>query len=154
MICSPSGDGKWNSNENAVVDMRSAPKAKTRYVLDASAMLAVLQLEPGGDVVADAIENAVMSAVNLSEVIAALSRKGMPVSDASRALRIFQLQIEPFDEHAGYAAAALLRPTSPYGLSLGDRACLALGQRLNFPIMTGDKAWAKLDLGIELKMIR
>lgn len=134
--------------------MRAPPKAKIRYVLDASAMLAVLQLEPGGDVVADAIENAVMSAVNVSEVVAALSRKGMPISEAIRALRIFQLQIEPFDEDAGYAAAALLRPTSPYGLSFGDRACLALGQRLNFPVMTADKAWAKLDLGIELKLVR
>jgi ribonuclease VapC len=134
--------------------MRAPLKARIRYVLDSSAMLAVLQLEPGGDVVADAIENAVMSAVNVSEVVGALSRKGMPVSEAVRAMRIFQLQIEPFDEFAGYAAAALLKPTSPYGLSLGDRACLALGQRLSFPIMTGDKVWAKLDLGIELKMIR
>ncbi len=117
-------------------------------------MLAVLQLEPGGDIVADAIENAVMSAVNLSEVIAALSRKGMAVSEAVRVMRIFQLRVEPFDETAAYATAALLNPTRPYGLSLGDRACLVLGQRLNFPIMTADKAWANLDLGIELKMIR
>ena len=134
--------------------MRATAKAKIRYVLDSSALLAVLQLEPGGDIVADAIENAVMSAVNLSEVIAALSRKGMPVSEAIRALRIFQLKIEPFDEAAGYAAAALLRPTSPYSLSFGDRACIVLGQRLHYPIMTADRAWARLDLGIELKMIR
>lgn len=129
-------------------------RTKTRYVLDSSAMLAVLQVEPGGDIVADAIENAVMSAVNLSEVIASLSKKGMPVSEAIRALRIFQLQIEPFDEQMAFTAASLRLPTSRFGLSLGDRACLAVGQRLNFPIMTADQAWSDLDLGLELIMIR
>ncbi len=133
---------------------RAPSPTRIRYVLDSSAMLAVLQLEPGGDLVADAIEQAVMSAVNVSEVVASLSHKGMALSEAIRAVGIFQLQVEPFDLDAAYAAASLRQATSRLGLSLGDRACLALGRRLNFPVMTADMIWGKLDLGIELVMIR
>lgn len=134
--------------------MKAPSLAATRYVLDSSALLAVLFVEPGGDIVADAITHAIISAVNTAEVVTKLVDKGLQLSDASRAVGIFQIQTEPFDTQQALAAAALRAPTSKHGLSLGDRACLALASKLSAPVLTADKAWGKLDLGIEIKVIR
>ncbi len=134
--------------------MKSPSVVATRYVLDSSALLAVLLLEPGGDIVADAIGNAIISAVNAAEVVTKLVDKGLQLSDAGRAVGIFQIQTEPFDNQQALSAAALRAPTSKYGLSLGDRACLALARKLSAPVLTADKVWGKLDLGIEIKVIR
>lgn len=126
----------------------------TRYVLDSSALLAVLFLEEGGDLVADVLGHAVISAVNMAETITKLVDRGMTLSKAAHAVRIFQMQVEPFDEHLAVSAAALRAPTAKIGLSLGDRACVAVAQKLNMPIMTADTIWAKLDIGVEVKLIR
>lgn len=134
--------------------MRAPAPAVTRYVLDSSALLAVLLVEPGGDVVADAITHAIISAVNSAEVISKLVDKGLPLSDAARAVGIFQLQTEPFDAQQALAVASLRLATARHGLSFGDRACLALARKLTTPILTADKVWSKLDLGIEIKVIR
>lgn len=125
-----------------------------RFVLDASAVMALLLAEPGSELVIEAIKDGVMSAVNLTEALSKLHERGMAISKASQTLRSFQMQIEPFDEKLAHMAAALRRPTMQYGLSLGDRACLAVAQQLAYPVMTADKAWAKLDLGLEIKLIR
>ena len=134
--------------------MRATAPGVARYVLDSSALLAVLLVEPGGDIVADAITHALISAVNSAEVVSKLVDKGLPLSKAVRAVGIFQIQTEPFDDKQALAVAALRAPTSKFGLSLGDRSCLALAQKWNAPVLTADKAWAKLDLGIEIKIIR
>ena len=123
-------------------------------MLDASALMALLLLEPGGDAVADVVGHGVISAVNLSEAISKLGQKGMGLSEAIHAVRIFQLHVEPFDEKLALSAAALRAPTMPFGLSFADRACLAVAQRMNLAVMTADKGWAKLELGIEIKVIR
>ena len=125
-----------------------------RHIMDSSAILAMLLFEQGSDKVAEVLSHAVLSSVNLAEVIAKLTQRGLPFSEANRMVRLLQLQIMPFDEAQALASAAMYVPTRPHGLSLGDRACLALAQRLNLPVLTADRAWGKLDLGIEVKLIR
>ena len=125
-----------------------------RYVLDASAVIALLLSEPGSELVFEAIKDGVMSAVNLTEALSKLRQRGMAISAASQILRSFQLQIEPFDEKMAHMAAALQGPTKQFGLSMGDRACLAVAQHLAYPVITADKIWSKLDLGLEIKVIR
>lgn len=125
-----------------------------RIILDASALLAVLQLEPGGDFVADRIAQAHISAVNFSEVVAKLIDKGHTLAAARSAVELLSLKVEDVDLPLAYAAAALRSATRQYGLSLGDRICLALGARLGAPVLTTDKLWAKLELGIEVTVIR
>jgi ribonuclease VapC len=126
----------------------------SRVVLDASAVLALLNGEPGHEVVAEAIPEAVLSAVNLSEVVAKLGEKGMPEEAITTAMAGLEMEILPFDEASAYETARLRAPTKSLGLSLGDRACLALGRRLSLPVLTADKDWRKVDIDLEVRVIR
>lgn len=123
-------------------------------VLDASAVLALLQEEPGGIVVEAQLTSAIISAVNLSEVVAQLIKHQMPEKLAVRVVSDLGLQTVAFDEEMAYHAAALTKITSRFGLSLGDRACLALAQKLKLPVITADRAWKKLNLGCEIRFLR
>jgi ribonuclease VapC len=114
-------------------------------VLDASALLALLQGEPGADVVAALLPESFMSAVNLSEVVAKLVDHGMPAYVVHEALDELSIDVHPFDRDAAYAAGELRRVTGRAGLSLGDRACLALAIDLDAAAVTADRAWASID---------
>ena len=122
--------------------------------VDASALLALLNQEPGGERVAAAMPDGVaLSAVNLSEVVAKLSEAGLPEAAVHQALDPLGLQTAAFDAELAYRAG-LLRPlTRGAGLSLGDRACLALAQRLGLPVLTADRTWAELQLGVAVQVI-
>ena len=97
--------------------------------------------------------DAAISTVNLSEVIAKLTERDMPESDIRQALNGLSLEVLPFVE-AQARLAGMLRPqTAKAGLSLGDRACLALAVELQLPAMTADRAWADLPAGIEVTVI-
>ena len=123
-------------------------------VLDATALLALLQEEPGAETVAEAIPHASISTVNLAEVVGKLADSGMPEEAVQGALAGLGIKVIPFDEDLAYRTG-LLRPlTSAYGLSLGDRACLALGQRLSQPVLTADRVWASLKIGVKVRVIR
>ena len=114
-------------------------------VLDASALLAFLGGEPGAErVEARLSEGAVMSTVNLAEVVSKLTERGMPLEDIERAVGGLGLRLEPFDEALAYATGTLRGLTQPQGLSLGDRACLALGIRDNRSVLTTDRAWNEI----------
>ncbi len=116
-------------------------------VLDASAVLAVLQRERSHEVVATAmVGGAAISAVNLSEVVAKLADGGMPAGPLREVLDALGLEVVLFDEPLAYAAGLLRPATRDLGLSLGDRACLALGQARAQPILTTDTAWTTLAL--------
>ena len=123
-------------------------------MLDASAILALLNDEPGADSVAEALPGAVASAVNVSEAMAKLADAGMPEPAVAQALAILGLEIHPFEETQALAAAMLRPKTRAQGLSFGDRACLALGLRLALPVITADRGWKTLKLGAKVELIR
>ncbi|HEY8574360.1 type II toxin-antitoxin system VapC family toxin [Phenylobacterium sp.] len=123
-------------------------------VLDASAVLARLLSEPGEEVVSSAVEGARVSAVNLAEVIARLIDRGVPVEAAVATTAELGIDVIPFDETAALRAGTLRASTRSLGLSLGDRACLALAEMVGLPVLTADRAWAELDLDVEVVLIR
>lgn len=127
----------------------------SRAVLDASAILALLLQERGCEVLAPAIlDEAVASTVNLFEVAAKLVRSGGNPDDAWGDALSSVREAVAFDEGQAHAAARLVTQTQPLGLSLGDRACLALALSRRAPVYTTDKAWKKLNLGIPIHIIR
>ncbi len=126
----------------------------TTHVADASAILAMLDREPGHQRVAAALPATVMSTVNLAEIVTSLINKGIPAADARRTTESLEIETVPLDRELALAAGALREVTRSHGLSLGDRACLALGRHLALPVLTADRAWAELDVGIEIQLIR
>jgi len=126
-----------------------------RIVLDASAILAVIGGEPGAEKLTPALlSRAVGSAVNLAEVQAKLVSRGWDSRqawiDATSPIR----EVMPFDEAQARVAGDLVIQTRPLGLSLGDRACLALGIVLGVPVYTAEKAWANLKGNSRVRVIR
>lgn len=126
----------------------------SEVVLDASALLALLNREPGHEEIAEVIRDAAISAVNLSEVAAKLADRGMPGEAIREALGGLALEIHDFSQELAFQAGLLHPLTRSKGLSLGDRACLALGQQLNLPVLTTDRIWEELDLGVEVRLVR
>ena len=127
----------------------------SKVVLDASALLALLNKEPGNEFVAEFIENgAIMSAVNLSEVVAKLSEAGLPEETIHDVLDALGLTIVEFDRTSAYIVGLLRPATRQAGLSLGDRACLALARQLNLSAVTTDRIWENLSLGIQIQVAR
>jgi ribonuclease VapC len=126
----------------------------SNYVLDASAILALLNNEPGGERVTNVLTEAVISSVNLTEVVAKLADSGMSETEVRAVISTLGLETIQFDSEMAYRAGMLRPLTKRFGLSLGDRACLTLGESLNLPILTTDKTWANLELGINVQVIR
>ena len=129
----------------------------SRIVLDASALLAILHEEPGAEIFArqfDLLENATMSTVNIAEVYGKLVGIGIAAGDAWDAVIAPVPEIAPFDTEQAKIVGEIVPQTRSLGLSLGDRACLALGMVLKAPIYTADRAWKKLRLGVSIHVIR
>jgi len=123
-------------------------------VLDASALLALLNSEPGADLVAAALSGATISTVNLSEVVAKLAEAEMAEEAIREAVQGLPMEVMTFDREQAYQAG-LLRPfTRGVGLSLGDRACLALARGLGLPALTADRRWEALEVGVVVQVIR
>ena len=123
-------------------------------VLDASALLALLNQEPGSQVVAAALSRAAISAVNLCEVVTKLADAGMPEAAIREVVEGLSLEVEPFDMEQAYEAGMLHTITKSLGLSLGDRACLSLARQLNLPVLTADRTWEQLNIGVAIRVIR
>jgi ribonuclease VapC len=123
-------------------------------VVDASAVIALLVGEPLDRFEPQHLAGAEISAVNLSEVWARLLEIGMPESAIDAAVAKLDLRVIPFDERQARAAARLRARTRYAGLSLGDRACLALGLALGRPVVTADRIWGGLDLGLDIVLVR
>lgn len=122
-------------------------------VLDASALLAYLFKETGHETVAQHIDNACMSTVNLSEVAGRLVRDGVDPTPLIQQMDYTSIVIVPFSlTHALYAAQ-LIPQTQPYGLSFGDRACLGLAKERQLAVLTADRVWSQL-VGIDVIQIR
>jgi ribonuclease VapC len=123
-------------------------------VLDASALLAFLQREPGLDRVRQALPDAVIGSVNLAEVVTKLVQWGAPAERVAERLGDLDLEVHAFDRNLAFAAGALHAETRRLGLSLGDRSCLALARSLGALVLTTDRVWQGADLGIEVELIR
>ena len=118
-----------------------------KNILDASAVLAVLNGERGEKKVIPILAESAISAVNLSEVAAKLLETGMDETSARLAVSVLGIgEIIDFTEDLAWEAARLRPLTKQYGLSLGDRACLVLAIKLKVPAITADKEWSKLKL--------
>lgn len=122
--------------------------------LDASAVLALLFNEPGHAQVASRIRRSCLSTVNLAEIIGRFARDGHEPKAVLRQLTGLPIELVPFSAADATVAAAPLPLTGPYGLSLADRACLALAITRGIPVLTADKAWANLDVGVDVQLIR
>jgi ribonuclease VapC len=114
----------------------------------------MLFFERGCERVAELVPRSCMSTVNLAEVLGRLARDGRMLDEALDQLGQMRIAWIDFDRDLAIGAAALLLPTAPFGLSLGDRACLALARLRDLPAVTADRAWAKLDLGIPIEIVR
>ena len=123
-------------------------------VLDASAVLALVGAEPGWERVAEALPEAVVSAVNLSEVVAKLADRGIPGGEIRTLLGGLGITVVDFDAEAAYEASELRRIEGGRRLALGDRACLALARRRSAVALTADRDWARLDADIQIELIR
>jgi ribonuclease VapC len=124
-------------------------------VLDSSAILALILDEPGREIVAKLLDGDTnLSTVNLAEAHSRLILFGNAPELAWESLLGLGCEIRPFTEDHARIAAELIPLTKPYGLSLGDRACLALAINRRAPVYTTDRAWKNLSLGIEIEVIR
>ncbi|MBI4318225.1 MAG: type II toxin-antitoxin system VapC family toxin [Chloroflexi bacterium] len=122
-------------------------------VLDASALLALINSEPGGELVARSLPSAVISSVNVAEVITKLASRGLPETEVRGYFGRLDLNIIPFDEEQAYEAGFIVALTKDYGLSLGDRACLGLARSRGLTALTADRAWKRLSLA-KVKVVR
>ncbi len=144
-----SGEGKPHAKADMVVP-----------VLDASALLAYLRAEPGAEVVSEAIAGgATISTVNLAEALSRATDSGVNPAQLARELTDRGLldgaiATEPFTVADAIEAARLRPLTRAAGLSLGDRACLALARRLGGVAVTTDTAWARVELDVPLRLVR
>ena len=126
----------------------------TSVVLDTSAILAYVKGEPGADDVAAVIGDAVISAVNYAEAVTTLVKNGMSLPSIRAALGVAGLEVIDFDRGLAEVAGAMYPATKPLGLSLGDRACLALAGREGVDAITGDRIWSKLGTEFKVRLIR
>lgn len=128
----------------------------TAIVLDASAVLALLHQEPGWQNVAERIGGAMISTVNLVEVMDKLTQRGMTIEAAKEALDLLKLDVRDFTRPDAEAASALLPHTKPFGLSLADRVCLSVAKMERAIALTGDRAWQQVQevIGVEVLLIR
>ncbi len=124
------------------------------YVMDSSAALAILLDEKGGDVALRLLPEAQCSAVNATEIVARLIDEGRTMEEAAGDFAGLGMPVAPFDETMGIFAGQLRAATRHRGLSLADRACLALAIRANATALTADRSWADLDVGCKIELIR
>ncbi|MCH7669299.1 MAG: type II toxin-antitoxin system VapC family toxin [Acidobacteria bacterium] len=123
-------------------------------VLDASAVLAVLLGEEGSSRVVGYLDDSQISAVNHAEVLSRLDLLGISVESGSDLVDRLRIEVVPFTASHARAVARLRSLTAGSGLSLGDRACIAVARELGHRVVTADRVWMTLKLGVEVVTIR
>ena len=127
----------------------------TEVVLDASAIIAFLRMEPGAEKVETILQRSCISAVNLAEVFGKMVEHGKQLEQVVYNVERLRILVIPFDEEQARIAASLWAATRAVGMSLGDRACLALALSRKLPAMTAEReAWGKVDVGVKIIKIR
>lgn len=128
---------------------------RTEYVLDSSAVIAVLSLEPGHEAVKELLGKSAISAVNLAEIANKLAHETPSVEAVRELLAELELTVVDWSEDMAYRSTEFTRFNKSHGLSLGDRACLTLAKHLRATAVTSDKAWQRLPrLGVRVMMFR
>jgi ribonuclease VapC len=122
----------------------SARPQMSKYVLDASAVLALLNQEPGMDKIEGMLGESAISSVNACEVLTKLIDAGMPMDEARESFDLLGLEVVDFNKEMAERAASLRIATRKKGLSMGDRCCIALGIDLKLDVVTAEREWAKL----------
>lgn len=146
--------GRTRTWSTALLQSGARRRSVSSCVLDASAALAVLKSEPGASMVVSMQPSSLMSAVNLAEVQGRMMQLGMQSEQAWQAALKVAGDVVSFDDRQARTTAELLSRTRALGLSLGDRACLALAMERKLPVLTADKAWKALRVGVEIRVIR
>jgi PIN domain nuclease of toxin-antitoxin system len=127
----------------------------SRYLLDASALLAVLNAEPGNDVVRAALTaRSPISAANFSEVVSKLADLGLTEVETNTVLASIELEVLDFTRAHAYQAGRIRPQTRTAGLSIADRACLAVAKSLELPVLTGDHSWSRVEVGVKVELFR
>ena len=126
----------------------------SKYVLDASAILALLNEEPGKKRVEAILPDSIISSVNYCEVLTKLSDSGIADEESVDTFRLLGVSVISFDRETARIAARLRVKTKRLGLSLGDRSCLALGLVRRLPVVTAEHAWGKLKVGVKIEIVR
>jgi ribonuclease VapC len=128
----------------------------TRVALDASALLALLLDEPGGEKVTAALDGGLLCTANLAEVVSHYAKLGASRRDIEAMLQPLPVTVVPVDAALSYEAAMLRPLTLPGGLSLGDRYCLALARREGLPAVTAERRWPDIAAaaGVTVNLIR
>jgi PIN domain nuclease of toxin-antitoxin system len=124
------------------------------HLLDTSAIITLLKKEPGYEILDEIIASSAMSVVNLTELVSMLTRSGVIDHEVDEVIKDIVPEILQFTEDIAIEAGKLIKHTKSYGLSLGDRACIATGIQHNMKIFTADKIWKELKLPVEIIIIR
>ena len=111
-------------------------------------------MERGRDVIAEILDDALISTVNAAEVGSKLAEEGAPEDDIAAVIEALHVSIVPFEKRHFLRAASLRPITKRAGLSLGARACLATAELLGAVAVTADRAWSKLKLPVKVQMVR
>jgi len=125
-----------------------------KTLLDTSAIIALLKKEPGYEILEGLIANSSISSVNLSELVAVLVRSGITEDEIDEIITDIAPEIIPFSENLAIQAGKLAKHTKDFGLSLGDRACVATGIHHNMTIYTTDKIWQELKPLADIILVR
>ena len=125
-------------------------------VFDASPLIAILKGEPGADIAASYIQGAMMSTVNYAEVITYFAHLGLTENEVEQLTAEQPVHYVPLSPSQASRAGMLVAQTKPYGLSLGDRCCLALALEYSATVVTADRAWLDLaePLGLDIVLTR
>ena len=123
-------------------------------VLDASALIALLKLEPGWEVVDRHFGASIISAVNFAETLSKYADYGGDIDEAIAMFTTTKLEIIPATPSQAVDASRLRMPTKPFGLSIGDRFCFALARERNLAVLTAEKIWDKVKVGVAVVRIR
>ena len=125
-------------------------------VLDASAVLALLFDEPGAAKVRQRIHGGLLGTTNMAEILAKLVDRGLPIDEAAKAIGMLGMEVVPFFEVHAQTSSAMRLSTRSVGLSLGDRACLALALERDLPALTAERRWPEIAdaVGVKVEVIR
>jgi ribonuclease VapC len=125
------------------------------YILDSTALIALVGSESGSQRIADLLENSAISAVNLAETANKLLEKGFSQAEVRESLAKLELKVEDWSEAMAYRSAEFTQYNKSHGLSLGDRACLTLAKHLHATAVTSDRTWSrKPSLGVPIMIFR